>query len=265
MVGSGVVAAVQGALHMNNLGARVYGLAAINLGILGLLWGEWTAGGISMPKTLPGHVMVAYVASALLVAGGVLINWKRAWGAALLTALFALDIILLCVPGVVKHIAVFGYWDASAEPLALAAAGLIAYAASANIDPQLSERLQYAGRAAFALCLFSFGWAHFAYLDRTVSMVPSWLPPSQMFWAWFTALAAIAAGLALLSGVQASLAARLLTLMYIIFGIFVHTPILMAGHTTHFNWTENGVNYALVGAAWIVADALAAHKRASVT
>ena len=249
---------------MDNLGARIYGLAAINMGVLGLIWDEWAAGGISISAKLPGHVMLAYVASALLVVGGVLINWRRAWGAALLTALFTLDLLLLCAPSLVKHISVFGYWDASAEPLALAAAGLIAYAASAGIGSQVSERLEYAGRVAFALCLFSFGWAHFAYLDRTVSMVPGWLPPSQMFWAWFTALAAMAAGLAFISGVQALLAARLLTLMYILFGILVHTPILLAGHTTHFNWAENAVNYALAGAAWIVADALAAHKRVSV-
>jgi uncharacterized membrane protein YphA (DoxX/SURF4 family) len=134
---------------------------------------------------------------------------------------------------------------------------------SAQLAPELSSRLQYAGRAVFGLCLFSFGWAHFAYLDRTVSMVPSWLPPSQMFWAWFTALAAIAAGLAFISGVQALLAARLLTLMYVIFQIFVHTPILMAGHTVAFNWAENAVNLALVGAAWIVADSLAARKGAA--
>ena len=149
----------------------------------------------------------------------------------MLTALFALDLVVLCLPSLAKHLADFGYWDATAEPVALAAAGLIAWAASAQIAPALSSRLQYAGRAVFGLCLFSFGWAHFAYLDRTVSMVPGWLPPSQMFWAWFTALAAIAAGLAFISGVQALLAARLLTLMYVIFQIFVHTPIVMAGHT----------------------------------
>lgn len=248
---------------MNNLGARVYGLAAIVIGVTGIVWGGLAAGGMSMPKTWP--VALAYVASGLFIAGGVLINWRRMsqWGAALLTALFALDLVVLCLPSLAKHLAVFGYWDATAEPVALGAAGLIAYAMSAQLAPALSSRLQYAGRAAFGLCLFSFGWAHFAYLDRTVSMVPSFLPPSQMFWAWFTALAAIAAGLAFISGVQALLAARLLTAMYVIFQIFVHTPILMAGHTNLFNWAENAVNLALVGAAWIIADLLAARKNIS--
>jgi len=252
---------------MNNLGARVYGLAAIVIGVTGIVWGDLAAGGMSLPKTLPDRMVVAGVASALLIVGGVLINWRRLsqWGAALLTIWFALDLVVLCLPALAKHLSSFGYWDAASEPVALGAAGLIAYAMSADIGPALSARLQYAGRAAFGLCLFAFGWAHFAYLDRTVSMVPAWLPPSQMFWAWFTALAAIAAGLAFISGVQALLAARLLTLMYVIFHIFVHLPILMAGHTILFNWEENAVNLALIGAAWIIADSAAARKDAAAS
>jgi hypothetical protein len=78
-------------------------------------------------------------------------------------------------------------------------------------------------------------------------------------------LAAIAAGLAFISGVHALLAARLLTLMYVIFHIFVHLPILMAGHTILFNWEENAVNLALIGAAWIIADSLAAWKDVSAS
>lgn len=247
---------------MTNLGARVYGLAAIVIGITGIVWGGLAAGGMSIPKAWPNRVVLADVASALFIVGGVLINWRRVsqWGAALLTALFALDLVVLCLPNLAKHLADFGYWDATAEPVALAGAGSIAWAMRAQIAPALSSRLQYAGRAIFGFCLFSFGWAHFAYLDRTVSMVPGWLPPSQMFWAWFTALAAIAAGLAFISGVQALLAAWLLTLMYVIFQIFVHTPVLMAGHTVLFNWAENAVNLALVGAAWIIADLLAVRK-----
>jgi uncharacterized membrane protein YphA (DoxX/SURF4 family) len=247
---------------MRNLGARVYGLAAIAIGITGIVWGDLAAGGISLPAKMPDRVVLADVINVALIAGGVLINWRRlsAWGAGLLTALFAVDLIVLCLPSLAKHLASFGYWDATAEPVALAAAGLIASAMRADITPALSSRLQYAGRVVFGLCLFSFAWAHFAYLDRTVSMVPAWLPPSQMFWAWFTAIAAAAAGLAFISGVLALLAARLLTAMYVIFQIFVHAPIVMAGHTTLFNWEENAVNLALIGAAWIIADSLATRK-----
>lgn len=252
---------------MWNLGGRVYGLGAIVIGVTGIVWGGLAAGGISIPHAVPYRVAIADAASVAFIVGGVLINWPRfaKWGAALLTALFAADLVLLCIPPLVKHVTDFGYWDATAEPIALGGAGLIAYPMSAKLTPELSSRLQYIGRAVFGLCLFSFGWAHFAYLDRTVSMVPSWLPPSQMFWAWFTAFAAIAAGLAFISGVLALLAARLLTAMYIVFQIFVHTPILMADHTVFFNWAESAVNLALIGAAWVIADSLGARKGAAAS
>jgi uncharacterized membrane protein YphA (DoxX/SURF4 family) len=82
-----------------------------------------------------------------------------------------------------------------------------------------------------------------------------------MFWVYLTGAAAIAAGLAILSGILSLLAARLLTLMYILFGILVHTPFVLAPHANHGNWVEFMVNLALAGAAWIVADTLAARNR----
>ena len=44
-------------------------------------------------------------------------------------------------------------------------------------------------------------------------MLPQWLPPTQEFWAYATGVAHIAAGLAILTGVQARPAAILLTAM----------------------------------------------------
>lgn len=244
---------------MKNLGARIYGLAAIHLGILGLLWGEFTAGWFSVPTTLPGRTTLAYVVAVLFIAGGVLINWHRTarFGAAILTVLFTAGLVLLDLTRLAAHLGEFDYWDGSAEQVALVAGGLIAYATRANIPPALSLRVQQASRAAFGLCLFFFGAAHFVYLDHTVSMVPKWIPPGPVFWAWFTALAAIAAGLSLVSGVLALQAARLLSAMYVIFGLVVHVPILMAHPDKHWNWEENALNLALLGAAWVIADSLA--------
>jgi uncharacterized membrane protein len=247
---------------MKNLGARVYGLAAMIMGIAGVLWGEFAAGWIPAPATLPGRVALAYIVGALLLAGGVLINLRRtaAWGAGLLTAVFGLGLVLLDLTRLATHLLHFDYWESSAEQLALVAGGLIAFASSARIEPQASARLEQAGRVAFGLCLLVFGAAHFVYADYTAALVPKWLPPSQMFWVYVTGAAQAAAGVAILSGVLALLAARLLALMYVIFGILVHAPTLMAAPTSHRNWVENTINLALLGVAWIVADSLAARK-----
>ena len=87
-------------------------------------------------------------------------------------------------------------------------------------------------------------------------MVPQWLPPSQEFWAYATGVGQIAAGLAILAGVQSRLAAMLLTAMYASFTVLVHVPMLVADPASHMNWSENALNLALIAAAWVVTDSL---------
>ena len=106
-----------------------------------------------------------------------------------------------------------------------------------------------------------FGLAHFLYLGFTASMVPAWLPGGQKFWAAFTGVAHLAAGIALLAGVKARLAAILLTVMFAVFGVLVHLPLLIAGPHNHLNWVMNAINLALTGAAWAMATLLVTNTR----
>jgi len=66
----------------------------------------------------------------------------------------------------------------------------------------------------------------------------------------------IAAGIAILAGVRARLAAILLTAMYVSFTLLVHLPLLLATPSSHWIWSENALNLALIGTAWVVADSL---------
>jgi uncharacterized membrane protein YphA (DoxX/SURF4 family) len=98
-------------------------------------------------------------------------------------------------------------------------------------------------------------------MNLTAPLVPEWLPPGQDFWAYATGVAHVAAGIALLTGVQARLAAILLTTMFASFTPLVHLPMLVAHPSSHMNWSENALNLALVGAAWVVADSLSRPMR----
>jgi len=49
--------------------------------------------------------------------------------------------------------------------------------------------------------------------------------------------------------------------MYASFTPLVHLPIVLGDPFTYRNWTENALNLALVGVAWIVADSLAPPRR----
>ncbi len=113
------------------------------------------------------------------------------------------------------------------------------------------------GRLAFGLCLVAFGAAHLLYTEETAAMVPAWLPPGQRAWALATGAGHLLAGLALLSGVRALLAARLVTAMFIGFGLFVWAPQLFQSPGDHMAWAGNAINFALIGAAWTVASSIA--------
>jgi len=98
-------------------------------------------------------------------------------------------------------------------------------------------------------------------MKLTAPLVPKWLPPTQEFWGYATGVAFIAAGVAILTGVQARLAAILLTAMVASFTGFVHLPLLLATPSSHWIWSENALNLAVTGVAWVVADSLARARR----
>jgi uncharacterized membrane protein YphA (DoxX/SURF4 family) len=128
---------------------------------------------------------------------------------------------------------------------------------SSRNAPRASAQLSRVALICMGVCLLMFGLAHFLYLGFTASMVPPWVPGGQTFWAVLTGAAHLAAGIALLSGIKARLAANLLTVMFASFSVLVHLPSVIADPHSHLNWVMNAINLALTGAAWAIATALA--------
>ena len=244
-------------------GWRVYGLGVMALALVSLAWGTFDPGQ-PMPKAFPGRTLLAYAAAGFMLAAGAAVLWRRtaAWGAAALTAYYALVVVILMNGRVVlAHPAVYGAYSGAAEQVAMAAGGLTVYARGAAIDPALAARLTRLGQLTFGVCAVLFGGAHFFYMNLTAPLVPKWLPPDPVFWGYVTGGAHIAGGLAILAGVRARLAAILLTVMYAAFTPLVHLPLLLADPSSPMNWSENALNLALTGVAWVVADSLARASR----
>jgi uncharacterized membrane protein len=237
---------------------RMFGLGAIALGAVCLVSADFVAAQ-PLPKDFPWRAALAFATAAFLLATGIGLQWRRttALAAAALSGFYALAILASDVPAVLANAAVFGLWSGCAEQVAMLSAALIVDAASAQIDGTAAARLTRASQVAFGACALLFGGAHFVYMNLTAPLVPTFLPPSQQFWAVATGIAHIAAGVAIIAGVQARLAAMLLAAMYASFTPLVHLPMLLAHPHDHGIWTENAINLALTGAAWVVATSLA--------
>jgi uncharacterized membrane protein YphA (DoxX/SURF4 family) len=235
------------------------------LGLVGLVWGDFAAVWQPEPNGVPERTALAYAVAFAPLLAGLAIQWQRTAGrgALALTVLYSLGVILLYVPRVVAHPSIFVTWYGVAEQLALVAGGLAAYAYCATLEPTAAERLSKIGRLIFGVCLIVFGLAHLVYLAYTAKLVPAWLPPGQTFWAYATAAGHFAAGIAILSCIYARTAARLLTAMFVVFGILVHAPTIFIAPHTHINWAENAINFALIGSAWVIAASVPVGKSKS--
>jgi uncharacterized membrane protein len=239
-------------------GARVFGVGIMALGLLWLALGDFDYGQ-AVPKNFPARTALAYGAAAFMFVAGVAIEWRRtvAFGSAALAVYFALVVTLLMGGGVIAaHATEYGAYSSVAAQLAVAAGALIIYARTLS-DAVMAARLTRVSRVMFGICAVLFGGAHFFYMNLTAPLVPKWLPLSGEFWGYATGVAHIAAGVAILTGVKARLAAILLTIMYASFTPLVHLPMLIAEPANHFTWSENVLNVILTGVAWIVADSLA--------
>jgi uncharacterized membrane protein len=241
------------------LGRYVLGLGVLALGAVNLFWRDFDLGQ-PVPDAFPGRAMLVYVSAIFLIAAGAALMWRRlaAWAGAALAFYFGIIVVVIMTgPSILAHITAFDSYNGTAEQLAIAMGALVIYAMNAKIDDVRAARIIRVSQIVFGICAIVFGAAHFVYMNLTAPLVPKWLPPNQLFWGYATGIFHIAAGVALITGLQARLAAILLTIMYAAFTPLVHVPILLAGHTTHFNWSENAENIVLTGVAWVIADSLA--------
>jgi hypothetical protein len=239
----------------SKFGRHVFGAAALAAGLITLAWHDY--------NDRPQLRYIVYAAAAAQILGGAAIQFRRTakTGAAVVGAAY-LFFALLCVPGIVATPRVYNSWGNFFEQFSLVTGAAIICArlssswSSSWSSPSSRETLHRIERILLGICTASFTLEQAFYLDATANLVPKWLPPSQTFWAVATTvLFALAAG-ALLANRMALLAARLLTMMLVIFGLVVWVPLLLSDPHNHTNWDETAETFAIAGALWILADLL---------
>lgn len=238
----------------------IFGVTMVALGISGLVKGGFTPIWTGVPKAWPAREALAYLCAIISVVCGTGLLFPRtsALASRVLLIAFLVWIVLFRTPLIVsKPFATVTWWACGETAVMMAAAWVLCVWFSNDQTGKLwsfiaSHQGLSMARRLYGLALIPFGIAHFTYLQRTVDMVPRWLPWHLGF-AYFTGGALIAAGVAMLLGVYARPAAVLSALEMGLFTLLVWIPVIAAGANAD-DWSEFEVSWLLTVAAWVVAD-----------
>jgi uncharacterized membrane protein YphA (DoxX/SURF4 family) len=236
-------------------GRIVFGASAVLFGVIALMWHDpdtWQS--LSSLWKLPAGNIVGGALMIAQIAGGISLVFPRGARPASIVLIVVYTLFsLACIPGIVAAPRVFGQYDGFFEQFSLLC-GVVAVYAATSASAAQAATLGRVARLGFGLSAISFTLAQIVYLRVTADLVPTWIPPNQMFWAILTTVAFALAAVAILINVRARLALRLLTLMLALFGLLVWVPRLIAHPEAHSNWSEFALTFLITGAAWLVAE-----------
>ena len=256
-------------------GLTLYGLASLACGIMDLIWGDFDSAHQpiqALGDNIPGRAVLAYLVGAVMVAGGIAILWRRrapAGAAALAIIYFVFALFwfprLYTAPHYlgVRVPVYIGVLAGLGMELIAFAGGALVYAALATRNSSWSQwpRAVLIMRWIFGLCSIDFGLNHLVNIKDCLVYVPKSMPLGQQFWVIATGICFVLAGLAILTGIQDVLAARLLALMFLTFNVLALPQFVLADPKNHAAWGGNAFNLALVAANWLLADSIAIRRR----
>jgi hypothetical protein len=236
-------------------GRIVFGASAVLFGVIALKWHDadtWQS--LARIWRLPFGTIIGECLMIAQIAGGIgLVFWRTARLASIVLGAVYVLFSLACIPGIVAAPTVFGQYDGFFEQFCLLCGAIAVYAAT-EANAARSATLGRVARLGLGLCVVSFTLAQVFYPRETAGLVPTWIPPNQMFWAILTTIAFALAAVAILINRRARVAIRLMTLMLALFGVLVWIPLLVAHPEAHINWSEFTLTFLITGAAWVVAD-----------
>src|SRR5258708_28012047 len=156
------------------LGRHLFGGAGLAFGLITLAWHDY--------NDWHPPLYIVSPAAAALIFGGAAIQFRRTakTGAAVVGAVY-LVFALQCVPRIVAMPQIYNSWGNFFEQFSLVTGAAIVYARLSSAWSL--ETLNRIGRILLGICAASFTLEQAIYLHPTATLVPKWLPPTQMFWA----------------------------------------------------------------------------------
>lgn len=248
-------------MRITGIGHAVFSAAFIFVGILGLVKGDFTQAWFPVPQAwAPPHVLAYLCAVISLGCGlGLLFRVTAALAARVLFAALVVWALLFRLPVILRYPLVEVAYQINGQNAVVIAAAWLLYVAFATerdrkqVPFLAGDKAASHARVLYGLAMIAFGFSHFAYFNLTAPLVPRWLLVPA-FWAYFTGIAYLAAGVAILSGIWARLAAALSVAQMGGFTLLVWIPLTVSGRITPFQRGELLVSIVLAAAGWVVAD-----------
>lgn len=124
------------------------------------------------------------------------------------------------------------------------------------------DKLILLGPMFYAAPVAAFGTEHFTLTKMIASIIPAWIP-WHYFWVYLIGACFIAAGLSLVTGIQARLAATLLSLTFFLFVALMHAPAWAHNPHNRFGITFVLRELSFSGGALGLAASLTEPKRSA--
>jgi uncharacterized membrane protein len=245
----------------------LFAIALASAAILSLTYGDFVPIGQSVATSIPWRQAWVCGSALLVFATGAGLCFSRtALPSALTISGYQAVWTLICALPILSAPRSVAAWYGFCEPLTLLVGAWMLYAmlrgqSQVSQRPAPSHRALRALQAVFGLTCIFYGCSHFVYADYTAGMVPAWLP-ARLGLTYFTGLAHIAAGAALVIGILPRLAATLEAIMMSLFGLLVWVPSLFMQPRPAWamppqnQYSELVVNLALAASACVVATSL---------
>jgi uncharacterized membrane protein len=244
-------------------GIVFYAIALIAWGTLHIISGEFVAGRAPVwPVWLPGKLFFGYSSGLLLILSGVAIIVRQQ---AKLAGVCA-GILILLWAGLRNMYELlttldYGFILTTTNKALSIGFGALLIASTINDDKspalakssidKITETLAPLAPFFVGFFLFASGIQHFLFVDFVKSLVPASIP-AAVFWTYFSAVALIAAGVGLITGIKRKLAATLSAWMIFTWLIILHLPRALGANSNFNEWTSVFEALAFSGLLFII-------------
>ena len=243
-------------------GRAIFAVAMIGMGVQCILRGnvvpqlEPVVGVTSLP-------VIGWFTGIVLIAAAVASMVRRTAisGATVLAAVVLLWVVLLHAPALAAAPKNGSEWTGASETFALGGVALVLFGltrlslAWRRIPDALTARCVTIGRILVGVSMLGFGTLHFLYIPYVAVVIPSWIPAHDGF-AYATGVAHIAAGLSILTGVLARMAALCAAAMFGSWVLILHVPRALAHVHEANEWMSMLIALAMCGGSLLIAATL---------